>query len=161
MTENRLADIVEEELKALGLFLQNSNWYGRENELVNLFAHSFLAKSIQVSQIGIEVAVKQIPTVTSKALVRKDLVIWESPNETVWIDGKPFNDPAVIVEFKTNQLRKCNQDIEWLASYTRLYPHVTGFSVCGYVKDARQVIFSRVEKGEVFSQQASGGVDRP
>lgn len=140
---------------ALGSYLQKSEWYGRENELVNLFAHSFLAAFIQVTQIGIEVAVKQLPRADSKVLVRKDLVVWNKPNDTVWIGGVPLNDPAVIVEFKVNDSKKCRVNLDWLSSYTELYPHVVGFSVCGYLKQNRRVTFARVERGKIAAEKVA------
>ena len=150
---NIWAEKVESQLISLGSFLKNSDWYGRENELVNLFVHSFLSASIKIAQIGIEVAVKQLPRVGGKALVRKDLVVWNSPNETVWANGEPANDPAVIVEFKVNAADRCARDLDWLGCYTKVYPRVVGFAVCGYIKHNRCVTYSRVEKGEIAAQQ--------
>jgi hypothetical protein len=133
--------------------LLESEWYGRENELVNLFAHSFLVGRqgldgpIEARQLGIEVAVKQIGRNGGKALVRKDLVVWNQPNQTVWAKGAPTNDPAAIVEFKVNDKSKCAPDLVWLRNYTTLYPSVVGFSVCGFVKELRGVSFVRILKG--------------
>lgn len=145
---------LERALDSLGQFLIDSDWYGRENELVNLFAHSFLLKkqssSLHPSQIGIEVAVKQIQRQGTKALVRKDLVIWRQPNQTVWKDLSPENDPAVVVEFKINDDRKCASDIEWLRLFTNAYPGVVGYSVCGFITKTRGVSYKRIENGEVL-----------
>ena len=64
-------------------FLRHSDWFGRENEIINLFAHKFLAMRLgqtplmSLTQIGIEVAVKQIHDRNKgKKFVRKDLVLW-------------------------------------------------------------------------------------
>ncbi len=152
---NNLADKIETQLISLGSFLHESEWYGRENELVNLFAHSFLAGPIQIAQIGIEVAVKQLAKVGGKALVRKDLVVWNKPCETVWVKGIPTNDPAVIIEFKINDSKKCASDIAWLRRYTEVYPEVVGFSVCGYLKERRGISFTRVETGKIAAQQVA------
>lgn len=152
---NNLADKIETQLISLGSFLHESEWYGRENELINLFAHSFLAGPIQIAQLGIEVAVKQLAKVGGKALVRKDLVVWNKPYETVWVKGIPTNDPAVIIEFKINDSKKCASDIAWLCIYTEAYPEVVGFSVCGYLKERRGVSFTRVETGKIAAQQVA------
>ncbi|WDT76606.1 MAG: hypothetical protein MPW16_05195 [Candidatus Manganitrophus sp.] len=152
---NICAKIVESQLISLGSFLHESEWYGRENELVNLFAHSFLSGNVKITQIGIEVAVKQLPRFGGKALVRKDLVVWNHPNETLWVRGTPANDPAVIIEFKVNAEKKCAPDLDWLCKYTKVYPHVVGFSVCGHIKHNRRVTFARVERGMIAAQQVA------
>ena len=153
------AKCIEEALLELGRFLMDSEWYGRENELVNLFAHSFLAGShgphgpVRPSQIGIEVAVKQLERPGGKALVRKDLVVWNAPNETVWSQGVVTNTPAAIVEFKVNDRKKCGPDLEWLTAYTTLYPSVVGYSVCGHILNARGVWFVPIVKGKKGAAQ--------
>src|SRR4030042_4395548 len=104
--------IIDESLKELNSFLQEGDWFGRENEIINLFAHRFLIKRINVgplidlSQIGIEVAVKQVPLANKKKLVRKDLWLWKDPLQTVWGSGRVVNDPAVILEWKINKISK-------------------------------------------------------
>ena len=61
--------IIEQALNSFDNFLKNSNWYGRENEVVNIFAHKFLIEFVgkdpllSLDQIGIEVAVKQLYSV--------------------------------------------------------------------------------------------------
>ena len=68
--------LIETQLQALDQFLKQSTWYGRENELVNLFAHEFLPRAVSdscplksLTQIGIEVAVRQV-TGSCKRFVR-------------------------------------------------------------------------------------------
>lgn len=140
-------------LMDLGQFLRDSDWYGRENELVNLFAHSFLAGRIgpngpiDVAQLGIEVAVKQLDEIHGKEVVRKDLVIWSKPNETVWVGRKPLNRPIAVIEFKVNDDKKRSPDIEWLTAYTRTNPGVLGYSVCGFIQEHRGVSFTRFSRG--------------
>lgn len=140
-------------LMDFGQFLRDSDWYGRENELVNLFAHSFLRGRvgpdgpINVAQLGIEVAVKQLDEIKGKEVVRKDLVLWNKPNETVWVDRKPLNQPIAVIEFKVNDDKKCSPDIEWLTAYTRSNPGVLGYSVCGFIREHRGVSFMRFSQG--------------
>lgn len=146
---------IEASLARLGAFLRETSWYGRENELVNLFAHQFLASGeVHPAQLGIEVAVKQLRREGGKALVRKDLVIWNRPNETVWVNGTPVNDPAAVVEFKVNDHEKCAPDIQWLTEYTQKYPRVLGYSVCGFLKKDRGVSFVRVSNGRKHTTMA-------
>ena len=145
--------IIEESLNSLGSFLAESTWCGRENEVVNLFAHHFLMRHLgkgpfmDPSQIGIEVAVQQIPRAGGKKLVRKDLVLWNRPLETVWKDDAIKNLPAVILEWKTGKATRCDADIEWLLEYTKTYPDVHGYSVCAFLKDMRGVRFRKVSRG--------------
>ena len=146
----KLADVIELALNRCGEFLQTSNWQGRENELVNLFALHCLASEIRESgplcslaQIGIEVAVPQVTT-SSKRYVRKDLVIWPEPLMTAW-----SGSPAIIIEWKRDNLRECGPDIEWLSLFTRRFPGTIGYSVCGFVVNNRGLQFTRIEKGAV------------
>ncbi|VUZ86544.1 hypothetical protein MELA_02948 [Candidatus Methylomirabilis lanthanidiphila] len=70
------------------------------------------------------------------------------------MDKSPKNDPAVMVEFKINDNRKCVPDIEWLCSFTRIYPEVSGYSVCGFVTESRGVSYKRIEQGRVDFESA-------
>lgn len=156
---NSWSSVLDAALAELGKFLRESEWYGRENELVNLFAHSFLAMNsaagLYANQLGIEVSVRQLPRDGGKALVRKDLVIWNDPNQTAWRNGSAQNTPLAIVEFKVNDERKCAPDIDWLCSFTRLYPEALGYSVCGYIRQSRGITFKRIENGEIHFDSGS------
>jgi len=101
-----LPDIIEAAFRDLDEFLKGTNWHGRENEVVNLYAHRFLHEYIRpdsefrsLRQIGIEVAVLQIAN-RRKKYVRKDLVIWPEDDMTVWSVGAT---PAAIIEWKRNR----------------------------------------------------------
>ena len=147
--------IIDGSLYSLSDFLTEGTWYGRENEVVNLFAHRFLLKTLgkgplnDPSQIGIEVAVKQIPKVGGKKLVRKDLVLWDRPRETVWEGRAARNSPAVIMEWKTGRIAKCDADIKWLLRYTKLYPHILGYSVCAFIENNRGIRFRKIVNGQI------------
>ena len=152
---------VEAALRRLDAFLKNHVWYGRENELVNLFAHAILLddtprRCVQhPTQVGIEVAVKQPDGHKGKALVRKDLVLWHRPYQTLWSGDtqRPVHDPAVIIEFKVNEQRRCDRDRDWLSAYTKSvaghFPNVLGYAVCGFLRknEDRGVSYSRVSHG--------------
>jgi len=144
--------IIEQALNSFDNFLKNSNWYGRENEVVNIFAHKFLIEFVgkdpllSLDQIGIEVAVKQLYSEKGKELVRKDLVIWSHGDTSVWNDeGKIANNPLAIIEWKVNDIKKCNYDIKWLSEYTARYPEVVCYSVCAFLKENRGLQFQRIK----------------
>ena len=147
--------LIEESLKNLASFLKDSNWFGREIEIVNIYAHRFLLTKlnkkplIDPSQIGIEVAVKQISKAGGKKLVRKDLVLWNHPLETVWGTGATLNSPAAILEWKTEKIAKCTADIDWLQAYTEIYPNVLGYSICAFIGNKRGIWLRKVTKGQV------------
>lgn len=150
----KLEKLIEDKLRELDVFLKQEEWYGREAEVVNLFCNSFLSKSIPISRIGIEVSVKQISGSNRKKLVRKDLVIWEKENQTVWDSkGNVVNNPQVIIEWKVNSLSKCQVDIEWLKEYTKIYPNITGYSVCAFIKKSRKIKFFKIRNGEVVKSE--------
>lgn len=115
--------ILKRSLLGLDGFLKKCTWDGRENEVVNLYAHDYLVNEISpegpfksLSQVGIEVAVLQVTGSINK-YVRKDLVIWSQPQMTVWTDN---SSPAVIMEWKRNIPAACGPDIEWLSKFTSL-----------------------------------------
>jgi hypothetical protein len=60
-------EILQGAFGQLDSFLKTADWHGRENEVVNLFAHRFLAEQVpaqgplrSLRQVGIEVAVRQV-----------------------------------------------------------------------------------------------------
>ena len=140
------SEIIESSLGELNSFLQDSEWFGRENEVVSLYAHEFLPRRLKegsvftsLSQIGIEVAVPQV-TGNVKKYVRKDMVIWNKPMGTIWTE----RSPAVIVEWKVNRLKNCEKDIQWLKLFTTRYPETLGYSVCAFIKRNRGVEYTKV-----------------
>lgn len=112
-----------------------SEWCGRENEAVNLYALGHLAKQVRpgtilsdLTQIGIEVAVRQLPKCTEhpgrRNTVRKDLVIWPTAGMNLWKANLPHNEPLAVMEWKVNHYfnravhqqnrREHLQDVQWL-----------------------------------------------
>ncbi len=123
--------------QSLGSFYQviSGDWWGRENEMVNLYAFCCLAGCVKpntifydIGQIGIEVTVRQLPPNEQhkgrRGTVRKDLVIWEKPGMTLWEKKLPDNEPVAVMEWKVNHFlnRRKHQknrdeyrgDIDWL-----------------------------------------------
>jgi hypothetical protein len=140
MQSSDLDSIVETSLRS---FYEDicSDWGGRENEMVNLYALGHLAKHVlpgsilsELTQIGIEVTVRQLPKEVllkwnpkadkPKEDVRKDLVIWPSPRMCLWKDNVPCNVPLAIMEWKVNHFRNRDShpknrrdyplDVNWL-----------------------------------------------
>ncbi len=142
--------IAERSLVRLDEFLKESSWCGRENEVVNLFAHHFLVSEVtshgplrSISQISIEVAVPQVTT-SRKRYVRKDLVIWPQPLMTAWPEG---SFPAIIMEWKRDDPSACTSDIEWLSLFTARYPQTLGVAVCAFISGVRGVEWTIVKEG--------------
>jgi len=133
----RLEDIVRISLNELAEYLSESTWRGRERELVSLYAFGFLQKHCKPksvlrdpTQIGIEVAVPQLPKPGAKSQVCKDLVIWKKPGMTCWDRrGKPTRHPLAILEWKVNLKKGIEADIDWLSAYSEERPKFAGFSV--------------------------------
>ena len=137
---SELDEIVKRSLRSFYLQDVCSEWCGRENEMVNLYALGHLAKEVRpgtilddLTQIGIEVAVRQLDRTLDhtkrRSDVRKDLVIWCTPKMTHWKGNIPQNEPLAVMEWKVNhsigrrahpQNRRDHQaDIEWLLDTSR------------------------------------------
>jgi hypothetical protein len=136
-----------------------SDWCGRENEVVNLYAWGYLAEEVcdesilyDRTQIGIEVAVRQLRRRKFKKrvrTVRKDLVIWPKPRMTLWevvhhnssMVMEVHNEPLMIMEWKVNHYlnrsahpqnrREHRGDIRWLCVTSRR-PEVAKVDFVGY-----------------------------
>lgn len=141
--------IIEVSLQRLDGFLKTSAWVGRENEVVNLFAHRFLPMELAadsplaaLDQIGIEVAVPQV-TPSVKKYVRKDLVLWSEGLHSPWHPEAP--SPAAIIEWKVTDRVRCEADIEWLRLFTTRFPGTLGYSVCALMDGERGLHWTRVE----------------
>jgi hypothetical protein len=149
MKNEALSGVIEAALRRCHDHLESTDWHGRENELVNLFAQHCLVMEMDSkgplrssAQVGIEVAVPQVSG-SIKRFVRKDLVIWPQPLMTAW-----SGIPAAIIEWKRDRISSCSPDIEWLKRFTRQYPETTGYSVCGFIKAPRGICFTKVQNGE-------------
>jgi hypothetical protein len=149
MSTEALSCVIEAALRNCHERLESTNWHGRENELVNLFAQHCLVLEMEPSgplrsssQVGIEVSVPQVSG-SLKRFVRKDLVIWPQPLMTAW-----SGTPSAIIEWKRDRISSCAADIEWLKLFTRRYPETIGYSVCGFIKGSRGVCFTKVQNGE-------------
>jgi len=123
-------------LKQMELHLHKSDWRGKENECVNLFAHRFLAKRVRpIDRIGIEVAVPQLGGKGRKQAVRKDLLIWKRGGATTWgADWKAKAVPQVILEWKVKRGPGAKptisaRDREWLKAFKSNHRGFTGVCI--------------------------------
>ena len=127
--------------------LRQGSWTGRrERESISLYVFSHLLEQCKPNsvlydgaQIGIEVAVPQIPRdiygklsggIKPKEQVCKDVVIWPEPKMTCWdSNGKPTVFPLAILEWKFNEKRPTDWDTEWLKTYSFSQPDFVGYAV--------------------------------
>jgi hypothetical protein len=131
-----LSAIINAALKEMELQLRKSDWRGKENDCVNLFAHRFLAKRVRpTDRIGIEVAVPQLSGRVRKQAVRKDLVIWKHSGETTWgADWKAKAVPQAILEWKVKRGPTAKptisaRDRAWLKAFKSKHRGFTGVCV--------------------------------
>jgi len=124
----RLSAIINAALKEMELQFRKSDWRGKENDCVNLFAHRFLAKRIRpIDRIGIEVAVPQLGGKGRKQAVRKDLVIWKRSGDTTWgADWRAKAVPMAILEWKAKRGPAAKptisaRDRAWLKAFKSKY----------------------------------------
>ena len=174
---SELDDIVKRSLRSFYLQDVCSEWCGRENEMVNLYALGHLAKEVRtgtilydLTQIGIEVAVRQRDKRDEKSKmrsdVRKDLVIWPTRRMTLWKRNIPKNEPLAVMEWKVNHflnrtVHKKNKDlgyksdIDWLTA-TSLRPDMHNF--IGYAVLIENTLYPkklscfRIQAGEIDKQ---------
>jgi hypothetical protein len=135
MNMKTLAEI-EISLKEFSAFIRDSEWRGKENDCVNLFAHRFLAKRVRpIDRIGIEVAVPQLGGKGRKQAVRKDLVIWRRGGQTTWdASWRAHVMPEAILEWKVRRSPNAkatisNRDRAWLKSFKTRHRAFVGVCV--------------------------------
>jgi hypothetical protein len=98
--------IIRQSLKDLVDDVFDRPWFGREREVVSLYAFGHLQRYCREggvlsdpTQIVLEGAVPQLPGPNRKQLVCKDLVIWPKPRMTCWNEEQePAHYPIAIVE---------------------------------------------------------------
>lgn len=149
--------IIKDSLTKFYSFISLNHWYGREREAISLYVTGFLIKMCKERsflydprQIGIEVAVPQIPSPNSKPQVNKDLVIWPEPAMVCWnADRKPVNHPICIMEWKANQKDKSVHDISWLRQYSSNKQNMVCYGVNLNIEAKRpSLLVDRIYLGE-------------
>lgn len=148
---SNLDEIISRSLKSLLKDISQHSWYGREREIVSLYAFGHLLPLCSASsvlfdptQIGIEVAVPQLKAESNrrlKTLICKNVVIWSRPKMTCWnTESDCFQYPLAVLEWKsvnridgaTQRKRKLTEyqsDVEWLRRTSELARGFVGYAV--------------------------------
>ena len=114
------------------------SWWGKEREAVSLYAFGYLIKQCRAesvlydpAQIGIEVRVPKPESFGAKKEVCKDIVIWPQPGMTCWDkQRKSVQEPLAVMEWKVNEPRVSDYDLEWLCAFSAARPSFTGYALC-------------------------------
>jgi len=130
--------IIRESLESLVSSVFASQWYGREREVVSLYAFNHLQALCRESsvlhhpaQIALDGAVPQLPGPDRKKLVCKDLVIWPEPGMTCWDEDRgPVNYPIAILEWKANKPKVSPGDVKWLREFSAGRERFVGYAAC-------------------------------
>jgi hypothetical protein len=152
-----LDDIVSGSLRVFLAFINDQQWYGRENEAVSLYAFGFLQKECtekgllyDPTQIGIEVGAADTPK-SQNSQVRKDLVIWRIPGANRWYPANPRSEPLAIMEWKVwrpemSRRPSCRYDIAWLSQHCRSHPKTVGYAVLlDLTEHSRELTLVRID----------------
>ena len=130
--------VIRRSLKDLARDVFGKNWFGRERELVSLYAFAHLLRYCRAgqvlshpTQIVLDGAVSQIPGPNRKPLVCKDLVIWPEPGMTSWNEDKePVRYSLVVMQWKVNVTAVSHADVNWLCAFSRGREIFVGDAVC-------------------------------
>jgi hypothetical protein len=130
--------VIRESLVNLVTDVFGGTWYGREREVVSLYAFGHLQALFREgsvlhhpAQIALDGAVPQLPGPDRKDLVCKDVVIWPEQGMTCWNkDKEPVNFPIAIVEWKVNKPKVSQRDVKWLCDFSAEKKHFVGYAVC-------------------------------
>lgn len=131
---NELDQIIERSLTLFLAYVQQTGWFGRENEAVSLYAFGFLQHELpDPRQIGIEVGAADTPK-GYNSQVRKDLIIWPRPAMNRWYPKEPRSEPLAIVEWKVRRpgMRAgvgTSRDVAWLATHCARHRETLGYAV--------------------------------
>jgi hypothetical protein len=145
-------------LSEFGEWLYASGWWGREREVVSQFVMGYFLQQFDGEgvlhdprQVGIEVAVPQIPGPNRKAQVTKDLVVWPEAAMTCWNEARePCRYPLAVVEWKARRRQQSEYDIEWLTHYSVAHEGFAGYAVVVNPSwDERKIRCARIYGGDV------------
>lgn len=167
MSTEPITLFINEALESFSLWLKSRPWRGKEHDCVNLFAHKFLFEKIApnapvhtASQIRIECGLKQ-PTNGNynKPAARKDLIIWEDPEQTCWSEvWEPVNIPKAVMEWKVKFRPKPKKEIfnshddQWIKLFTEEHPDCIGYVVTVDLASEPRKVYWKYAKQGVFSK---------
>ena len=157
-TSTSIDTLIENSLRSFIEDIFDQSWYGKEREAVSLYALGYLANYCQPqtilynpTQIGIEVRVPKATGLGKKAEICKDLVIWPRPGMTCWTKEKRVeNYPLAILEWKVNQSRVFNDDVEWLRAFSvSASTPFTGYALCVDLKQRHfRLSCTKIQEGK-------------
>jgi hypothetical protein len=132
--------------------INRSGWRGREREAVSLFAFGALAEQCRAGtwfqdlrQIGIEVAVPQLPGEKRKRVVCKDLVLWPKPGMTCWTTEQ---GPVSVLEWKTSRTKPSSYDVQWLRKFSEDRDEFVGYALALMLSNTATLSVTRVAQGQ-------------
>ena len=149
--------IVRESLESLVDDVFDRPWFGKEREVVSLYAFGHLQRYCREggvlnnpTQIVVEGRVPQIPGSNRKRQVCKDLVIWPKPGMTCWNEEwESVYYPTAIIEWKANVTVVSRYDVEWLSAFSQDLDDFVGYAVCLDLEQRRfKLSCTRVYRGE-------------
>jgi hypothetical protein len=156
--QRELENLIHTSIISMVNHISLTNWWGREREVISLYAFGFLAPRCKAgsilhhpTQIAVEVAVPQIPGVRRKALVCKDLVLWREAYSTCWNKRRqPLHVPMAILEWKTGTDKNSGYDEAWLTEYSERNKDFVGYSVAMIAQgSATRVSVSKAGRGVI------------
>jgi hypothetical protein len=141
------------------------DWRGREREMVSLFALGHLAQHcnpngpMRLTQMGIEVAVPQLPGDRKTRDVCKDLVVWPEDKMTCWnADGKICHEPMAVMEWKVNYAsnrpthaknrRDHLRDIQWLRDTSNRLAERDFVGYAVFIENTKELTCTRICRGK-------------
>jgi hypothetical protein len=158
---SELDPVIRQSLKSLVEEVFDGAWFGREREVVSLYAFGHLQQHFREghvlndpTQIVLEAAVPQVAAPGRKRLVCKDLVIWPRALMTCWNEEQePVQRPLAIVEWKVNATSVSRTDVNWLCAFSRWQEDFVGYAVCLDLEQRRFKLSStRVYRGEAQAE---------
>lgn len=163
-----LDNTIKQALRSFHQDLCAPGWCGREREMISLYVFGHLAercdpKGLRLAQIGIEVAVPQLPRnaqhLKRRGDVCKDILIWATPRMTCWTKEGLHREPLAVMEWKVvhqfdrrAQKKKIGEheaDILWLQEKSNRVPFpFVGYAVFVESRKPRTVC-ARIAVGQV------------
>ncbi len=155
-----LEELIAESLREFTAFIIRTGWRGREREAVSLYAFGFLVPRCrpdgvlrEPTQIGLDVAVPQLPGPARKALVCKDLVIWPEPAGNCWDEaGKTTRKPIAVLEWKARTESISTYDEQWLQEFSAESPTFVGFAISIHPRGTATTLTASRVRGGVLTR---------
>jgi hypothetical protein len=167
MPRRRIDRFLNEALESFSEWLKTAEWWGKEHDCINLFAHKFLFEKIEPgaaiedpTQVCIECSLRRPEKFKNPAAV-KDLVIWQRPLQTTWSETwEPIHSPKAVMEWKVfrDRLPKAifdRHDEDWVSSYTEEQTGSFGYVVSVDLASTGPAVYWKQSKEGVFGKVRS------